>query len=67
MGKGIFFGQKQILVVPAKAGTHNHRVELLKRAMATAAQNQPASWLWVPAPVRNCALGTDDTELVAIA
>ena len=22
-------------------------------------------WLWVPAPVRNCALGRDDTEGVA--
>ncbi|MFK4491968.1 hypothetical protein ABIA45_007046 [Bradyrhizobium sp. USDA 336] len=24
-------------------------------------------WLWIPPPVRNCALGGDDTELVAAA
>src|SRR6185312_15951187 len=35
------------LVVPADAGTHTPRPTLLR--------------LWVPAPVRNCALGRDDS------
>ncbi|MGF6430233.1 hypothetical protein ABIE91_005453 [Bradyrhizobium elkanii] len=52
-------------VVPAKAGTHSHRVELLKKAVATASRNNEHRWLWVPAPVRNCALGRDDGEFVA--
>ncbi|MGN1289605.1 MAG: hypothetical protein ACI4XG_23950 [Bradyrhizobium sp.] len=37
------------LVVPAKAGTHNHRVVLLKKAAATASRNNEDRWLWVPA------------------
>src|SRR4051794_21481868 len=36
------------LVVPAKAGTHHHRVSLLQRMSATV-QNNSASAVWVPA------------------
>ncbi|WP_456724987.1 hypothetical protein [Bradyrhizobium sp. USDA 4350] len=35
-----------------KAGTHNHRVVLLKRAVAPASRNSEHSGLWVPAFAR---------------
>ncbi|SEB85721.1 hypothetical protein SAMN05444164_0406 [Bradyrhizobium erythrophlei] len=37
------------IVVPAKAGTHNHIGVLLKRAVAPASFNNYLQWLWVPA------------------
>ncbi|KTT56204.1 hypothetical protein SB7C_12220, partial [Staphylococcus epidermidis] len=36
-------------VVPAKAGTHCHKVELLRHAVAPARETIWHSWLWVPA------------------
>src|SRR5690349_2843552 len=36
-------------VVPAQAGTHNHRYYLLERAEAPASSNHAHSWLWAPA------------------
>ena len=45
-------------VVPAKAGTHNHRVELLKQAVTPAMRHNSQLWLWVPGQAR------DDTECV---
>jgi hypothetical protein len=47
-------------VVPANAGTHNHRPWLLQK-MATFSASSTGRGVWVPAPVRNCALGRDDS------
>ena len=44
-------------VVPAHAGTHNHRSSLLERAGAAAVAENTIPWLWVPACAR-----TDETE-----
>ncbi|MGY2986546.1 hypothetical protein ACVIIY_002696 [Bradyrhizobium sp. USDA 4515] len=48
------------MVVPAKAGTHNHKCQLLGDAGTTNSFNKVRRGVWVPAPVRNCALGRDD-------
>src|SRR5262249_55882429 len=37
------------VVVPAEAGTHNHRYQLLRRAGAPTSYNHAHSWLWAPA------------------
>jgi hypothetical protein len=55
---------KHFNVVPANAGTHNHRSTLLKKAVALCALSA-GHGVWVPAPVRNCALGRDDGDRVA--
>src|SRR5438874_987853 len=47
-------------VVPANAGTHTPRPFLLEKADND--DRTKRRWLWVPAPVRNCALGRDDGE-----
>ena len=49
-------------VVPAKAGTHNHRTLLLVHMAAPAAGNSIQRWLWVPA---RASLGRDDQLLLA--
>ncbi|WP_229186953.1 hypothetical protein, partial [Bradyrhizobium oropedii] len=49
----------------ATARFNNHRCQLFYDAGATARFNNARLWLWVPAPVRNCALGRDDSVLVA--
>src|ERR1700758_1289470 len=45
-------------VVPAKAGTHT--AEFLGEARWLLPSQNASLGLWVPAPVRNCALGRDD-------
>ncbi len=46
-------------VVPANAGTHNHRIALLEQAAAPASRNNAILWLWVPGQAR------DDSEFFA--
>src|SRR6266478_9024399 len=55
--------RKKIQVVPANAGTHNHWPFLLQKP-STPAQKMRSRGVWVSAPVRNCALGGDDTGYV---
>ena len=47
-------------VVPAKAGIHNHEWLLSGDAGSTSPVDNIRCGVWVPAPVRNCALGRDD-------
>src|SRR5258706_4889473 len=41
-------------------------MSMLRKAGATALSTTKHRWLWVPAPVRNCALGGDDIERLRI-
>src|SRR5262249_18402853 len=51
-----------LAVVPAKAGTHNHRASLLEQAGAPASRNKAQRWLWVPDRRSLCSLVRDDSE-----
>jgi hypothetical protein len=49
----------QDIVVPAKAGTHNHGAQLLNRLGPPSFVQYEHPWLWVPAR------GRDDVEMHA--
>jgi hypothetical protein len=44
----------------ARSGTHNQQCSLLDQSWGHSERINTRRWLWVPAPVRNCALGGDD-------
>src|ERR1700759_542451 len=43
-----------------RPGTHYHRTSLPEDWQPRVRRNDSGLWLWVPAPVRNCALGGGD-------
>jgi hypothetical protein len=54
-----------ISVVPAKAGTHNHRPLRSQRAIAPDHSNKSLRWLWIPDQRVLRTLVRDDTSFVA--
>ena len=50
------------VVVPAKAGTHNHRPESLRQADTASLQLHICLWLWVPGSRSLRSLVRDDSE-----
>ena len=57
-------GATNSAVVPAKAGTHNHKCVSLKHAGAPACFNNAILWLWVPDQRSLRSLVRDDSEHV---
>src|SRR5690242_17994758 len=49
-------------VVPAKAGTHNHRPESLRRGGTASLRSHESLWLWVPDRARCRSLVRDDNH-----